>query len=279
MKSVNPCTVALRGEPTMRLKSRSARLRFTLTGLCLLVTAVPCVAEEGQAVNDEKERIMSGTDRLILETVVDQDQVEKDVLYYLLRKLRGLSYEEIDSNADLSITMEHYATVPEKCRGRVVQVRGRLMRLAVTKLPDLSLGMDHIYEGQIVDRELDMYSFYILEEPVGIQVMDDEVVLNGYFLKQLVYQNRKVLPDGTRGLTATPLIVGRRLLRIARPAPRTGSVLNEIVASLYKRNPPVFILLVVSIVVFGVLVRMQVQRKAKEREARRYGFGRRRLSS
>ena len=105
----------------------------------------------------------------------------------------------------------------------MVEVKGHLPRLVKTSLDPSKAGLAAVYEGQVMDRSLNVYSFRLTEsprpvfEPGKVQIKDARHVrLRGIFMQIVVYQNR------AQEDVATPLILGRRLVDIP-PVSRKSS--------------------------------------------------------
>lgn len=100
---------------------------------------------------------------------------------------------------------------PDKYRGQVVTVEGRLKRLRRkdTPLPLVNEGIKEVYEGWIFGptRGSIPYCVIIPSLPEGLKVgeeIDHQVTFHGYFLKKMRYK-------GTDGVHDTPLLVGPTL--------------------------------------------------------------------
>ncbi len=107
------------------------------------------------------------------------------------------------------VTFGHLWRDPDRFRGKVVPVQGRLARLRKLDAPKEARdnGVSFVYEGWIQSPTRDSYPFWVVFPilPEGLkeaEKMDREVTFNGYFLLKMAYKaaNDKVLQ--------TPLLVG-----------------------------------------------------------------------
>lgn len=211
---------------------------------------------EADAEPDEGER-------LLYSTVVDQRPVELPVLYYVLKKVRGMTAQQLRSLADSTITYESYVDSPKLCRGRVDRVAGTLFRLKRTELhAGNASGLTRVWEGQIIDRNLDTYSFYLTDDPGPFEIKRDVVALYGVFLKIIVYTNRTGEPF------PSPLLVGRSLVRIDEKRTPTRRRLRAAIAGVYQRSPVLVILLGLSCLAFVTLTCLAVRWENRKADAR-----------
>jgi len=158
-------------------------------------------------------------ERALLARIVDQAPLavreHREAYYYLLNKVHRMTEAELDAQLDLSVGYGQFAHQADIVRGSVVEVKGHLLRLVETPLDPSKAGLPAVYEGQIMDRSLNVYSFRLTEsprpmfEPGKVQIKDARHVrLRGIFMQVVVYQNR------AQKDVATPLILGRRLVDI-----------------------------------------------------------------
>ncbi|MBM4047835.1 MAG: hypothetical protein FJ279_22245 [Planctomycetes bacterium] len=198
----------------------AAGRRLTLAALlALLWLSVASGQPAPGPPTEDVERVRKPLlDLSLLLTVQDQEPLEKEPFYYLLRRVREMTHEELDSLRDPAITFDSYVDTPDRCRGKVHQVMGTLFRLQPTPLPaDNPTGLPTLYEGQIVDRDVNMFSFYVLEEPGNVRLKEDSVLLNGVFLKVIAYKAR------SGQFHASPLLIGKRLVKVPQQHPRGGT--------------------------------------------------------
>ena len=160
-------------------------------------------------------------ERALLSQIVDQVPLgvreHREAYYYLINKVHRLTDAQLAEELDPEVTYFDYAKQPEIIRGSVVEVSGMVMRLEMTPLDPSKAGLAAVYEGQIMDRKSNIYSFVLTEPPAPpfapgrIRVRNAlRARLRGIFMQILVYGNREVPPKDV----ATPLIIGRRLERL-----------------------------------------------------------------
>jgi len=187
----------------------------------------PAPDSNWRALSPDEERAMLGR-------IVDQAPLgvleHRKAYYYLLNKVHRMSDREMADRVDREIGYRDFAWQPQIVRGSVAEVQGILLRLQSVPLSNpKEAGLQLIYEGQIMDSDTPdhIYSFVLTERP-GAQFKPDRVTiddalrvrLRGIFMQNIVYQNQQNPPKRV----ATPLIIGRRLLKISRPSPETGPV-------------------------------------------------------
>lgn len=170
-------------------------------------SAVPAApAPDSEPNPSDTEGFLSEFERLSLVTVVDQRMpLERGPFMFLLKKVASADPQELESHADPRITYTNFAVAPERCRGHVCRLHGKLMRVASSGVDVTEAGIGKLYEGQIIDNDWHWYSFYVIEEPIGFAAHRDLVELVGVFYKVIVYETR------AGGLMPTPLIIARRL--------------------------------------------------------------------
>ena len=160
-------------------------------------------------------------ERNLLAKITDQAPLavreHREAYYYLLNKVHRMTDAEINAQLDLTVGYEEFANQADIVRGSVVEVKGHLLRLEETPLDPSRAGLPVVYEGQIMDRSLKVYSFRLTEsprpafEPGQLRIEDARHVrLRGIFMQVVVYQNREVPPTDV----AAPLIIGRKLVEI-----------------------------------------------------------------
>ena len=170
-------------------------------------------------------------ERALLGRIVDQAPIglreHREAYYYLLAKSHHTTDAELAADLDTEVGYPDFAGQPAIVRGSVVQVRGLLLRLQTVQLSrPPEAGPKTISEGQIMDYDNpeQIYSFVLTEPPQSslgpdkVSMADAvRVTLRGFFMQNIAYQNQANPPE----YVATPLIIGRRLEKIALPeAPR-----------------------------------------------------------
>lgn len=170
-------------------------------------------------------------ERALLAKLADQvplrAPLHHEAYYYLLNKVQNMTDAELEKDLDTTVAYADCARRPKEIRGRVVEVSGTLLRLERTPLNLSKAGLSAVYEGQIMDRDQHIYSFFLSEPPQpslvpgDVRVRDSRRVrLRGVFMQVLVYENREDPPKHV----ATPLIIGRRLVEIRKRRPGPGRI-------------------------------------------------------
>ncbi len=118
---------------------------------------------------------------------------------------------------DKSITRADMINHPAKNRGKVVQIKGRLVRLrAIDPSPmAIQAGVPKLYEGWIITEVYGANPTVVLVStlPTGIvpsEAMDTQVEVEGFFFKRYRYESAGPGPDGTPYRKA-PLVIGRSI--------------------------------------------------------------------
>lgn len=104
------------------------------------------------------------------------------------------------------ITAAHLFYVPERIVGRFVHFSGSLIRLREISMQKNDWGITRMWEGQFMDREYNVISFRVLDEPVNLHAHCDRVAITGIFFKLLATEVDQ------QTLKLTPLIIGRKLV-------------------------------------------------------------------
>ncbi len=168
--------------------------------------AAPASAAPAAPAQAPRKPFLDSVERMAISEEKDQTMRPlKAPLMLLFRKVADTPAETLEAYVDPSVTYDDFATRPLAQRGKVVRFIGTLQRVARSHMDVSEAGLDAIYEGQIRDKNWDLYSFYVTDKPVGFRVMQDVVVLVGVYYTNIVYETRG------GGLKATPLIIGRRL--------------------------------------------------------------------
>jgi len=223
----------------------------------------PAVQAGSRSADDRDIPLLSEDEKLLYSTVMDQRPIELPVFYYLLKKVRGMRLEDLRSLAAPRITYETYVDNPASARGRVDRVSGTLFRLKRTALPpNNAAGLTHVWEGQIIDRDINTYSFYLTNDPGRFAVKRDVVALYGIFFKIIVYKNRANEPF------PSPLLIGKTLVRIDERRRRAGDRFKSAVAHAYRRNPVLVLLLIASCSVFVLSIVLAIRWEARAADAR-----------
>jgi hypothetical protein len=156
------------------------------------------------------------------EPIVDGNRAEARALYWFLNRLRQMPFAELREKADPDLTFLDLTVNTERYRGRPVVLRGELRRLVKMQLKENPLGLEHVYYGQIVDKDREMNTFYCLRVPEGIR-KKAPVALYGYFMKKWTY-----VSEGRREIES-PIFVGQRMLMITVEPDYTAEIILGVV--------------------------------------------------
>ncbi len=121
---------------------------------------------------------------------------------------------------DKSITRADMINHPVKNRGKVVQIKGRLVRLRQIEPSPMAIqaGVPRLYEGWIINEIYGANPTVVLVSAlatgmVPAESMDTQVEVNGFFFKRYRYESAGPGPDGTPYRRA-PLVIGRSILSL-----------------------------------------------------------------
>jgi len=122
--------------------------------------------------------------------------------------------------ADISLTRADLLNQPSRNRGKVVTLKGRLVRLRKIEPTAMGAqaGVPRLYEGWIINEAYGANPSVVLVSslPEGIapaESMDIDVEVNGFFYKRYRYESAGPGPDGASYRKA-PLVMGREIRRI-----------------------------------------------------------------
>jgi hypothetical protein len=122
--------------------------------------------------------------------------------------------------ADISLTRADLLNQPSRNRGKVVTLKGRLVRLRKIEPTAMGAqaGVPRLYEGWIINEAYGANPSVVLVSslPEGIapaESMDIDVEVNGFFYKRYRYESAGPGPDGT-SFRKAPLVMGRDIRRI-----------------------------------------------------------------
>lgn len=138
---------------------------------------------------------------------------------------------------DKSITRADMINHPSKNRGKVVQIKGRLVRLRQIEPSAMAIqaGVPRLYEGWIITEVYGANPTVVLVStlPAGIvpnESLDAQVEVEGFFFKRYRYESAGPGPDGTPYRKA-PLVIGRSV-QFLQPVPIAPSSERQAFASL-----------------------------------------------
>jgi hypothetical protein len=138
---------------------------------------------------------------------------------YLLVLAHKTPQKALAKGARHDVTYAHLWEEPEKYRGQIVRVEGRLRRLRKFDSSRIAAkeGVPVLYEGWIFEEQYyhNPYCVIVSELPRGIQAgeqLDYRVGFDGYFFKRYRYQAGDAVRDA-------PLLIGRTLTTLAELPP------------------------------------------------------------
>lgn len=148
------------------------------------------------------------------EEIVDRTgTIERDFFFKLLRTAAGMSMEQLKASSK-KVPFGKFFDNPENWREKIIRVQGRIHRLVKRRTEELPVGIEVLYEAQVMGSNGYWYYVFVIEKPrLGT---GDLVVFDGLFMKIYAYGNRR----GT--VTRAPLMVTRNF-RPLRMAPITTS--------------------------------------------------------
>jgi hypothetical protein len=130
-----------------------------------------------------------------------------------------ISANALARGARRDLTFAHLFEEPQKYRGQIVHVEGRLRRLRRFDAAPIAAreGVPVQYEGWIFDEALYYNPFCVIlsELPESVHVgekLDQQVAFDGYFFKRYRY------PAGD-GVRDAPLLIGKTLTLLTAPPP------------------------------------------------------------
>jgi hypothetical protein len=158
----------------------------------------------------------------------DQNYYEARAYNYLLVQAHKAGVADLARVARRDLTFAHLFEEPEKYRGEIIHVEGRLKRLRRFDAPGVAVkeGVPTLYEGWIFPDLYMSNPFCVIATEVSPRLtvgdqMDHRVQFDGYFFKRYRY------PAGD-GLRDAPLLIGRAIqvnetVSAVPPSPWVGS--------------------------------------------------------
>lgn len=151
--------------------------------------------------------IFEGPDRFD-SFLTDNDPGIPDFLYHhLLRKLDGLSDEEIDAQSQGDFDFERCEKDPALFRGKVWRVHGVIGELHTEAVLDPKVPVQMAHAGVFFDSALKPVLFHVTRKPEVLTLRQDAVETRALFIKWIDYKSRS-----GRTITA-PFFVGKTLRR------------------------------------------------------------------
>lgn len=151
--------------------------------------------------------ISEGPDRFDA-LVTDYDPAVPDFLYHhLLRKLSGLSEEEIDAQSKGNFDLDECSRDPALFRGKVWRIHGVIGEVHAENVGDPKFPNRQAHAGVFFDDALRPYLFHVVQKPDILTLRQDSVETRALFVKWIEYKTKS-------GRTVTaPFFLGKTLRR------------------------------------------------------------------
>jgi hypothetical protein len=153
----------------------------------------------------------------------DQNYYEAQAYNYVVVRANKTPVELLARNARRDVTFAHLYEEPEKYRGEIIHIEGRLRRLRRFDASRAAAkeGVSHLYEGWVFGAEYfsNPYCIILTEIPASMQIgekLEYRVAFDGYFFKRYRYK----AGDGWRD---APLLIGHALSEQKAPPPEKES--------------------------------------------------------
>ena len=151
--------------------------------------------------------IFEGPDRFD-SFVTDTDPGVPDFLYHhLLRKLDGLSQDEVDAQTKGDFDYEEAHKDPGLFRGRIWRVHGVIGELHTERVDNPKVPVKLAHAGVFFDPGLKPILFHVTRKPEVLTLREDSVETRAVFVKWIDYTSKS-----GRTITA-PFFVGKTLRR------------------------------------------------------------------
>ena len=136
--------------------------------------------------------------------------IAEDPYHYLLHLARVNSAVALEKHARRDVTFAHLFNEPDKHRGQLVFLSGRLRRLIEDDFGPNQYGLEKRYEGWLYTNESGRHPYAIIftDPPIGVPLggnINEPVTVAGYFLGWWKYTSQE-----DKAWTA-PLILARRI--------------------------------------------------------------------
>ncbi|MEK7486668.1 MAG: hypothetical protein AABZ60_20285 [Planctomycetota bacterium] len=136
--------------------------------------------------------------------------LEQASFFNILHQIATMTQHEIikafeKQQQEEVITMPHLFQIPEHIVGRFVHFSGSLIKLSEVTVSKNEWGVTKMWEGQFMDREYNIVSFQVLDEPVNLHAHCDKASITGIFFKLWASEVE------AHSIKLNPLIIGRKL--------------------------------------------------------------------
>jgi hypothetical protein len=213
---------------------------------------------------DKFDSIEDGIDQATLSDNFNRKTGEMEIDLFpmetVLLALRASTQEHLEANIDASITYEELMRNPEKYRGKVVRLIGKLEYLSEKEIMSNMAGVKKLWRGQLSNGQGNIITFRSLE-PMPEDVKKGRAVeLVGIFLQRYAYLNQAAGEQ----IQITPLVFARSLKRYTE--------LSEAVAP--ASNPMNHPVVIIIFIVLGAAIVFYCANRAKVRSRMSNKFSR-----
>ncbi len=152
--------------------------------------------------------IFEGPDRFDA-FVPDYDAGVPDFLYHhLLRKLDGMSTQEVDGQAKGDFDLDECSRDPALFRGKIWRVSGVIGELHAEPIADKKNPVQLAHAGVFFDSSLRPILFHVTQKPEVLTLRQDSVETRAVFVKWIEYRSR------SGRIVTAPFFVGKVLRRV-----------------------------------------------------------------
>lgn len=151
--------------------------------------------------------IFEGPDRFD-SFLVDYDPGIPEFLYHhLLKKLNGMTNEEIDGQSKGDFDLDECSRDPGLFRGRIWRVHGVIGELHAESIADPKHPVKLAHAGALFDDATRPVLFHVTQKPEVLTLRQDAVETRAVFVKWIEYKSR------SGRLVTAPLFIGKTLRR------------------------------------------------------------------
>jgi len=151
--------------------------------------------------------IFEGPDRFDA-FVADYDPGVPEFLYHhLLKKLNGMSNEEIDGLSSGDFDLDECSRDPALYRGKIWRVHGVIGELHGEPVPDPKHPVKTAHAGVFFDDSTRPFLFHVTQKPEVLTLRQDAVETRAIFVKWIEYKSR------SGRLVTAPFFIGKTLRR------------------------------------------------------------------
>ncbi len=181
-----------------------------------VVTESPSTSRADQpSAEDEAETIRMIELSRLREFVDHERDLAAEPYYYSLDLARHNPPEWLEEHGRRDLTWAQLFRDPEKYRGQLVLLRGRLRRLIRDDVDANDYGLTSRYEGWLYTEDSGKYAYCVIvtDPPTGMPLgaINESVAVAGYFLGWWRHKNQD------DKLTSSPVILGHRFVWHEQP--------------------------------------------------------------